>query len=122
MIPNPRREAALKLLAATGLNRWNYEPPIVRVLWRMGIDAPPPHFASFAYGALVSGASFAAIWALFLWLITWHSQGTSLALSIGMAAFGGLLFGVAMAGYYSVTRRKYRLPEWSTLLPAGRDA
>ena len=122
MRSNSRREAALELLAATGLNRVNYEPPLIRVLWRLGLDAPPPHFASFASCAIVSGVFFAVIWGLLMWLMAWQSQGVSLPLGIGMAAFVGLLFGVAMAGYYSVGRRKYKLPEWNSLLPAGRDA
>ena len=43
-------------------------------------------------------------------------------LGIGMAAFAGLLFGVGMAGYYSVGRRRYKLPAWKALLLGGRDA
>ena len=69
MTSNPRREAALELLAATGLNPWNYEPPLVRVLWRIGFDAPPPHFASFTCAAVVSGVSFAVVWGLLMWLM-----------------------------------------------------
>jgi len=122
MTPNHRREAALKLLAATGLNRLNYEPPLVRLLWRMGFDVPPPHFASFFYGAVVSGAAFAVLWGLLMWFMTWRSQGVSIPWGIGMATFTGLLFGIAMAGYYSIGRRKYNLPDWNSIPSAAGGA
>lgn len=35
-------------------------PPAWRVLWRMGIEAPPPLFMSFLPVALVLGTFFAA--------------------------------------------------------------
>ncbi|MFZ6755548.1 DUF6404 family protein, partial [Undibacterium sp. Dicai25W] len=39
-----KRGAALKLLESIGISRSNYAPPLVRLLWRVGIDIPPPHF------------------------------------------------------------------------------
>jgi hypothetical protein len=117
MTSNARREEALKLLATTGLNRLNYAPPLVRMLWRMGFDVPPPHFASFFYSAAMSGIYFAVGLGLLMWLMLWSSHGVSIPLLICMAAFAGLFFGVAMAGYYAIGRRKYHLPKWETLLP-----
>ena len=122
MTTNPRREAALKLLAATDLRRINYEPPLVKALWWLGFDVPPPHFASFAYGAVFSGVFWGAAWGILMWFIAWREQGTAPLFALGMASFGGLLFGVGMGGYYSVGRRKYKLPTWQELAAANRGA
>ncbi len=119
MTSNARREEALKLLAATGLNRLNYAPPVIRTLWRMGFDIPPPHFASFFYSAALSGTSFAVVWGLLMWLMLSLSHGVSIPVLICLAAFAGLFFGVAMAGYYAIGRRKYHLPKWEALRPAS---
>jgi hypothetical protein len=59
MSSNPKREAAIKILASTGIWRSSYAPPLLRLLWRLGFDAPPPHFVSFSAIALFSGSYFA---------------------------------------------------------------
>ena len=41
--------SALAMLATTGLSRSSYEPPLYRLLWRVGLLLPPPHFASFGF-------------------------------------------------------------------------
>lgn len=119
MTPHPRREAALKLLAATGLSRLNYEPPLVRMLWRMGFDIPPPHFATFSQAAWLSGVSFAGLWGLLMWVMVGQPNGLAMPWGIGIAGFVGLLFGVAMASYYAWGRRRHKLPDWQSLPDAA---
>ena len=40
MSARTKREAALKLLASTGMWRSSYVPPLLRLLWRLGLDVP----------------------------------------------------------------------------------
>jgi hypothetical protein len=115
MESNPKREAALRLLSATGMKRSNYEPPLLRLLWRLGVDAPPPHFASFGANALVAGIFFGSCWGMSMWLFLWRQQAAPITVSLLSSVLAGLLFGIAMATYYAYGRRKYNLPSWHSL-------
>ena len=115
MTLDPRRTVALKLLAATGMWRSNYEPPLLRVLWWLGIDAPPPHFATFAQTALVSGTGFAFCFSLVMWLIEGSQSAKPLWAMLLKVAISSVLFGLFMARYYAYGRVKYALPRWSEL-------
>jgi hypothetical protein len=115
METNQQREAALKLLASTGILRSNYEPPLLRLLWRLGLNVPPPHFASFWGNAVVSGVFFAVGWGSLMWFLLWSRQGMSLAVFLVAAIVAGVLFGATMAGYYSYGKRKHALPSWREL-------
>ena len=110
-----KRVAALKLLAATDISRGSYEPTIFRLLWRLGINVPPPHFASFWRNALFAGSFFAVGWGLLMWLLLWSRQGMAFSAATATAAGAGLFFGLAMASYYAYGKRKYRLPSWQEL-------
>ena len=54
-------DAALALLASTGIYRSNYAPPLYRFLWWLGVKVPPPHFRSFAANFAITGSYFAII-------------------------------------------------------------
>ena len=116
MKSNPQRETALRLLAATGMRRSHYEPPLVRLLWRLEIDVPPPHFAPFAGSALLAGGLFALAWGLLTWFFVW--PGLSATASLVACVVAGALFGIGLAGYYAHGRQRFRLPSWRSLQPS----
>ena len=116
MNTNPKRSAALTLLGATGMWRSNYEPPLLRLLWRFGVDAPPPHFVGFSEIAIVAGAVFAVGYGLAMWLIE-GSRDRTLFWALLEIAVTAVIFGLCMAAYYARGRRKYRLPLWRELNP-----
>ncbi|CAN5770775.1 DUF6404 family protein [soil metagenome] len=91
--------------------RSNYEPPILRLFWRLGIDLPPPHFSSFGITVLFSGGLFGLEMVAFFMLV----EDLSWLESIVLAPFAGLIFGVVLAAYYSYGKRKYQLPSWQQL-------
>jgi len=107
-----KREAALARLAATGMWRSNYAPPLYRLLWRLGIKVPPPHFASFSWNFAFSGIGVGLVWGLLMWLMTWSHQGMSIQKAIILSAIAGLFFGLAMAAFYRHGARKHALPKW----------
>jgi hypothetical protein len=115
MDTHPKRTAALELLATTGIWRSTYEPSYVRLLWRLGIDARPPHFASFWRNALGAGLYFAVVWGLVMWLVVWQRLNMSAVEAVLASATAGLFFGLAMGGYYAYGRRKHGLPSWEEL-------
>ena len=110
-----KRERALKLLDATGIRRSNYCPPLLRLLWRLGVQAPPPHFAGFGATAGVAGAFFAVVWGSIMWFVMWRSTGLSPTSALLAAVSAGALFGLFMSAYYAYGRKKHKLPDWDSL-------
>jgi membrane associated rhomboid family serine protease len=109
-----RRQAALALLARTGIWPSNYAPPLFHLLWRMGINVPPPHFIGSGYIVIVGGGFFGAL----MTLLTRPMMPMSLGGTLLQAAVAGLAFGLFMAGYYAYGRSRHRLPRWHALVPA----
>ena len=110
-----RRAKALELLKATAMWPSNYEPPILRALWKLGFKIPPPHFVPFWKTTLFASLWFGGVWGIVMWLTVWSSQGVALSAALCIAAAAGLFFGLSMSLYYAYGRRKHRLPEWSSL-------
>jgi len=100
----------LQDFAKRGINRYTVAPPLYRLLWRLGIEVTPPHFASFWPLALFMGGFFAIAWGLFMSLSVWGDL--PLAVAVGASLFAGLLFGTIMATYYRWRARALALPRW----------
>ncbi len=112
MMTSTRREAALQLLEATGMRKSSYAPPGVLLLWRLGIDCPPPHFARFWSVLVLSGVYFGIFWGLLMWLFSTASKSLLFGSLPLAACFAGGFFGLGMAIYYAYGRKKYQLPLW----------
>lgn len=110
-----KKARALEILKATGIRRNNYEPPAVALLWKMGLQVPPPHFASFIASSLFAAVFFGVTWGLFMWFFVWSSDGMSFQIALLTSAVSGALFGCLMGIYYAYGRRKHQLPRWDTL-------
>jgi hypothetical protein len=100
-----KQSSALAILAATGLSRSSYEPPLYRLLWRVGLFLPPPHFASFGFNFVFNGVWFGAVWGTIMWLLVWSHQSWSGDAAITAVA-AGVLFGLIMAVYFRYSARK----------------
>jgi hypothetical protein len=111
----PKLSSALAMLAATGISRSSYEPPLYRLLWRVGLFLPPPHFASFGFNFVFTASWFGAIWGAIMWLLFWSPLGGSGVVAAITAIAAGFLFGLTMASYYRYIARKHKLPAWSQL-------
>ncbi|MCH8552311.1 MAG: DUF6404 family protein [Natronospirillum sp.] len=110
-----RRSAALKLLADSGMRPGNYNPPLMRLTQRMGIELRPPHFMPFHQAVLVFGIYFSVVWGLLMWLLFWSSDGMEPSTAASTALAAGFLFGVLMACWYKFDRRRHKLPSWESL-------
>lgn len=115
MKTNQRREAALKILASTGMRPSDYLPPVLRLMWLLGLDVPPPHFASFWLNTIVCGGAFGFAWGAIMWFMTWARQGGSIPALLIAPIIAGVLFGALMAVLYASGRRNYHLPSWHDL-------
>ncbi|WP_316225788.1 DUF6404 family protein [Bradyrhizobium sp. SZCCHNS3052] len=108
-----RLDSALAILAATGMWRSSYEPPLYRLLWRLGLPLPPPHFASFGFNFAFTAAWFGTAWGAIMWIFVWSKVSGSGVVAITGAVVAGVLFGLIMAAHYRYGARKYKLPLWS---------
>jgi hypothetical protein len=116
---NAKREHALQLLSRTGIWPSNYAPPALHLLWKMGLDLPPPHLARPARLVPFLGLLFGLIWGIGMWFILWRDIGMSVVIAVVSAVVAGLLFGAIMAGYYAYGRRRHQLPYWDELKVPG---
>jgi len=115
MAVNPKRGAALRLLAATGMARSNYAPPLLRMLWLCGLEVRPPHFVPLYANAIVFGTSFAVAFGVVRRLLEGPDITRSLLAVLIELVLAGVLFGVVMATFIERGKRKYQLPLWRDL-------
>ncbi len=102
-----------------GIGRNTAAPPLYRLLWRLGVEIPPPHFAGFWPLALSTGPFFAVCWGLLMWFLLWRSDDMPVAIAVVTSLLAGLAFGLIMAAYYRWRARKLALPPWKDYPPAG---
>ena len=93
---------------------------MVRLLWKMGINVPPPHFMSFVGSALLTGITFGTLWGLFMLLFAVMTGSVNLSVLLAASLSAGVLFGVTMAIYFAYGRKRYKLPNWESLSQTER--
>ena len=114
-----KRQRMAEHLATLGIKRSTYAPPFYRLLWRLGIDLPPPLFSGFFAIALPGGAFFGAAWGLCFWVFARLVRLPIPDLFIGVAALAcGALFGLVMALLVRLEARRLGLPRWSDYTPS----
>lgn len=111
--------AANELLAAKGIPHQLYAPTLVKLLRRLGLRVPPPHFAGFLGTFLVTAIVFGVLWGAIMWFAFWSSHGTTPALAIAVSAAAGAIIGLAFAAYYRVSARKHGIPRWDQFTPGA---
>lgn len=100
-------------MARIGVPASTAAPSAWRLLWRLGVEVPPPLFTPFWTGALAMGTVFGVFWGLLMWAIQWAHQGMPLSLMAVLTLLAGVLFGLSMAVYFRHVSRKHRLPRWT---------
>ncbi|CAI1706738.1 Uncharacterised protein [Serratia fonticola] len=110
-----KKERALALMAEKKMWRSNYAPPLLRLLWKFGVQIPPPPFMSFWLNVLCFGVFFGSVWGLFMWFTIWNSEGYSAIMALQTSLFAGGLFGLMMALYHYWRKRVNKLPNWDSL-------
>nr|WP_248842048.1 DUF6404 family protein [Escherichia coli] len=55
--------------------RSNYAPPLLRILWRLGIRLPPLPFMPFWQVTLLMGSLWGISWGCAMWFIYWGASG-----------------------------------------------
>jgi hypothetical protein len=117
-----KREAALALLARTGMPRRSYAPPMYRHLWRLGINLPPIHFASFwtnlaVYASLMVGVIMFSSLASDFTVLGHAKSAREIEIMVITALVVGSVTAAGIAAYYAVKKRQLRLPDWKDFDP-----
>lgn len=110
---NRKKQRALKIMAEKGMWRSNYAPPLHRLLWKLGVNMPPPPFTSFWTNVLLFGSSFGLTWGIFMWFSVWQAQCASLITVLISAALAGLFFALisVVNRKPQITRLEYAIHE-----------
>lgn len=112
-----KREQSLALLAQKGIKRTVYEPPAVKLLWKLGIKARPPHFMNSLGVFALSAVWYGPLFGVVEWILS-HLVG-HYPLSVRSAAIGGCAFGawfgLVLAISYAREKKKHELPDWESL-------
>lgn len=103
------------MLAATGIRRGSYAPPLYRLLWEIGVPIPPPYLSSFRFVLLTQGIWFGICWGVFIWWSSWAREGLPTIAIIAFSTLPGLLFGLMMATNARDVAKKHKLPNWSEI-------
>jgi hypothetical protein len=98
-------------LGQKGIGPYTVAPPLYRLLWGLGIKAPPPHFGGLWVPALGMGTTFGGLWGVFMWFTFWRGE-MAVTTALAISVLAGIFFGALMASYYLRQRRKFRLPRW----------
>ncbi len=105
-----RLTAALNLQSDRGLKA----PLFHRFLWDLGIYVRPPHFANFFENLVIAATGFGGVWVVIL--LSLHSiLEKPLAHLILTSVKAGLMFGLVMASYWTISSRAHKLPKWEEI-------
>ncbi len=97
MSERQKRELYFAEYVSKGMKKSLLQPPLFRLLWRLGIDVPPPHFLSggmlMAIYGIGSGVLFVLLFGPLQRLLEYRDTPQSV---LGQGAVVGLLFALFM--------------------------
>lgn len=110
-----RLEAATRELEMAGIGKSRAFPLWVRFCKAIGLNMRPPHYDGFIRSALSNGAAFAVFWGIGMYFLRWSDHGPLVKDMLGVSLGAGILFGLCLAGFYKIDRRKHALSDWRSL-------
>lgn len=72
-----KKARAIALMDSKKMWRSNYAPPLLRILWRLGIRLPPLPFMPFWQVTLLMGSLWGISWGCAMWFIPRFYVSTS---------------------------------------------
>jgi hypothetical protein len=118
MTSREKINAALEDLKGRGVSKSSAAPPVYRLMWALGIHIPPPHFQSFLGLFALQGFFFGLIMTVVLFAILPTNEIEMLLL---VGAGSGLVFGLLMATFMNIYKRKLGLPAWDDYTPGPTE-
>lgn len=110
-----KKKRALEIMAERGMWKSSYSPPLHHLLWKLGINCPPPTFTFFWTNVFLFAAMYAPGWGVMMWFTAWKGQQTSLSEVLSRTLLAGVLFSFTMALFHFWRKKANKLPEWKQL-------
>ncbi len=87
-----KKARAIALMDSKKMWRSNYAPPLLCILWRLGIRLPPLPFMPFWQVTLLMGSLWGISWGCAMWFIYRGPSGMVAGEAIIISITGGFLF------------------------------
>ncbi len=84
-----KKARAIALMDSKKMWRSNYAPPLLRILWRLGIRLPPLPFMPFWQVTVLMGGLWGISWGCAMWFIYWGPSGMVAGEAIIISITGG---------------------------------
>lgn len=84
-----KKARAIALMDSKKMWRSNYAPPLLRILWRLGIRLPPLPFMPFWQVTVLTGGLWGISWGCAMWFIYWGPSGMVAGEAIIISITGG---------------------------------
>ena len=110
-----RCEFAIRDAVAHGIRPWDADPPVDRLLRKLGLRTRPPYYRSFGANMIAFGWFFGTFWGIFMWLGVWSRNSMPISVAVMTSVGAGLAFGAIMAAVVARKRRKAGLTRWDDL-------
>ena len=102
----------IEKLHQQGVGRYTAAPPLNRLLWKIGLNVPPPLSRGFWLNFFITGTLFAIFYPLVVWMIKNLFKPWDSSVTVFEAVFIGVLFGSFFAGWNRWKSKKLDIPEW----------
>ena len=106
---------AIRELQNTKIWKLNYNPPLTRLLHKLGVKARLPHYNSCIYNFISTSCFMGLFWGSFMYIFSWRNQELSLNDMLFPTLFFGVFVGVIQSAYYIYGAKKYNLTPWNQI-------
>lgn len=117
---NSKIHSAIEIATSRGIGRLDAVPPLHRLIWALGIQARPPHFASFGVNTLLFGGFWGVCMegVILSIALVGHPDMPARALvaPMAMVALIAIVFGCLLARVFRSRARAAALPDWEALI------
>jgi hypothetical protein len=107
--------AAHQELASKGVWHANYNPPLFRLLRRLGCPVKPPHYQGWLTNVFGFGISIGLLWGLLMWFFSWQPMDMDPLFALRQTALFAGLFGILMASWFWLRCKQLALTPWGQL-------
>ncbi|NIF73491.1 hypothetical protein F3J16_25390 [Burkholderia sp. Ap-962] len=115
MTPKLKIDRSLEILDSKGISRSSSAPFLHRMLWKIGIEIPPPHYLKWVQNFALSGVFFGPTWGALMYLLSLNRTPMSIGIAVFASMAAGAVFGICYATMTWSKGRKHGVPGWNEI-------